>query len=317
MKDFKILGIKDNAMALTDQRVIVVELVEVKFQNFELPSGFKLHSVNDEQKTFVVDFSSNQAKRIIEAAIAEEIIRIDENEFRQRQEIKDGKPTSIFYHKNVHITEFDQVIKTREVDFDLLCNKCQTDRKFCSPISASKEMYLGISQFREVLKQLEVECFLCGQKGYAGDLQKFTLTKTQGLDEDLVPSISTHDKRQWYYDLDFIFQHYLKEIFDINEYENVGFAIDFFECRFILKKEFEYEKNDNLIGIYSTEAIAKYNGDTKTVDGKFPFLYKIEKDKSLPKQLIINPRNYSAIEKPLKTNSGTHYVPLLGDKNAT
>ena len=200
----------------------------------------------------------------------------------------------------------------RNVDFHTLCMNCRTDRRFNLPLNLPTEMYLGINQFKVILAQIPVECFYCGNKGFAGDEKKFELVGTKGLDENLVPTISTHEKRQWFYDLDFSFRQYLKEIFDVNEYENTGYAVDFYECRFILQKKFESSNERTKTGYYMTAAIALFNGKNKTVDGKFSFMHEFPTNEELPEQLIINPKKYSAVEKEVRTKEGnSFFLPLL------
>ena len=316
MKEYRVLNIMDTSMEGTDQRVAVIELAELERQTFNLPSGLQPYTFGTDGKRFVIDFNSSLTQSIIQSAQNEEIVTLDLDEFREREEIKNGNFEKIYYHRSVRLIGVDEEVKTRKVDFNVLCNNCRTDRRFNVPLGLPAEMYLGLNQFKEILRQMDIECFYCGQKGYAGDETKFELVSTKGLDEDLTPQISTHEKRQWYYDLDFIFQHYLKNIFDINEYENTGFAVDFYESRFILKRQFEVKQKETRLGFYMTGAIALHNGQNKTVEDKFPFMYKIDLDKNLPEQLIINPKNYSAEEKPIKTKEGgTHYFPLLELKN--
>ena len=204
-------------------------------------------------------------------------------------------------------------ILKRNIDFSLLCNGCKTDRSFSLPIGVPNEMYLGVNQFREILRQTNIECFYCGQTGFAGDEQKFKLIKTKGLDDDLSPNLSNQEKRQWFYDLHLMFQIYLKKIFDINEFANPGFALDFYQCRLLLAKKIEKEYKDKRFGVYLTEAVLLENGTNHTVQSKFPFIYEVEIVSNLPEELIINPKEYNADEELVSGN----YIPALVKKAKT
>jgi hypothetical protein len=205
-------------------------------------------------------------------------------------------------------------ILKRNIDFILLCNECKTDRSFSLPIGIPKEMYLGINQFKEILSQKNIECYVCGQSGFAGDEQKFKLIKTKGLDDDLSPNLSNHEKRQWFNDLHLIFQIYLKKIFNINEFAIPGFALDFYQCRLLLIKKIEKEHKDKRFGVYLTDAVLLENGINHTVKSKFPFIYEVGIECNLPEELIINPKEYNADEEKISTGD---YIPVLVKKVKT
>ena len=263
----------------------------------------------------VVDFSSELTKSIIHSAQNEEIVSINLSEFREIVEINNGQPEVIYYHKNVTIIDYDDESDNyteRSIDTRFLCMNCRTDINMNVPIEIPNELYLGINHFKEILNQIELECSYCGQKGFAGDVSKFELIQTSGLDEDLSPRLSSHEKRQWYYSLDFIFQHYLKEIFKINIYENTGYAVDFFECRFVLTNKTIVEKKEFNLVFYNTGAIILQNGKEKKVEGKYPFMCKVGLGKEIPDELIVNPKNYSAKEKQVTFPDGSSIpFPLL------
>jgi len=108
MKEFRVLNIMDTTMEGTNQRVAVVELAELEYQNFTLSSGTTPYTFGTEGKRFVVDFNSYIARQIIEKAKQEEIVSLDLSEFRFRNELKDGRQEKIGYHKNVHLIGYEE-----------------------------------------------------------------------------------------------------------------------------------------------------------------------------------------------------------------
>lgn len=109
MKDFRVLNIVDSEMEVTNQRIAIIELVEVEYQDFGLSnSDYLPYIFGGEGKRFIVDFNSYLTKSIIGKAQNEEIVRLDLSEFRFREEIKNGQREEIAYHKNVHLVGFEE-----------------------------------------------------------------------------------------------------------------------------------------------------------------------------------------------------------------
>lgn len=309
MKEYRILNIIDTSMEDTNQRVAVVELSEIEYLN---PiNGFTPQFFQPKGKRFVIDFYSHLTNLIINAAQKIESINIDLKEFREKNEIKNGFFETIYYHRNVYLLGLDDDLTTRDIDYNILCKNCKTERNFTSPFTFPSDIFLNLTRFKEVLLQIDIDCLFCGNSGYAGDINKFDLVSTSGLDEDLKPIISNDDKRNWYSNLDFVFQYYLKEIFEINEYTQIGFSLDFYECRFVLNKQTEFSNKDSQYGFYLTKAVLLGNGDVHPVLNDFPFIYKVNPNQHLKDEIIINPHRYSAIEKPLKTSTGNIFFPFL------
>ena len=205
-----------------------------------------------------------------------------------------------------------ETFSERNIDFSLICQKCGMERYINIPLSIPSGMYLGISQFQEILNQTTFDCSFCEQSGLMGDNNKFKLEKTSGLDDDLVPQISDQNKKDWYYELEELFHIFLKEIFDINEFENPGFVSIFYQCRFLLNKTMDFELYNVFTGVYKIAAVLLENGQKKTVEGKYTLLYDVELGGNLPEELIINPHDYTTGTKSIKLDENlTHPFSLL------
>ena len=105
MKEFKILEIYDTEMQVTNQKVAVIELAEI--EKTELLSGGYI-STYGESKKFLIDLNSSIFPKILELAKNEEYVRLDLNEFRVRNEIRNGISEEIAYHNNVHVIGLDK-----------------------------------------------------------------------------------------------------------------------------------------------------------------------------------------------------------------
>jgi len=318
MKDFKVLKIIDKTMIDTGQRVAEIELSEVEYLKIVIPSNKQPYTFKTEGIKFYIDFFSELTGLIIQSARNQEIVSIDLSEFRIIRRNNNGESEEIYYHKNVTLVGYDvepDNFNKRQVAAVLICMNCKIDNNVTVPIITPKESYVGVSEFKEILNSIEIDCSYCGHNGFAGDENKFELVMTTGLDEDLEPELSNHQKRQWFYNLDFYFQHYVKQIFDINIYENTGYAVDFYKCKFLLTKLFVIKHPLYNIGFYKTSAIVFQNGKHKDVEGKYSFMYQVLLDEELPEELIINPEDYSTEEKTVRIiEGGTTVMPLLVSK---
>jgi hypothetical protein len=109
MKKFRVLNISDSEMEVTNQRIAIVELVEIDVINSEFTnSNYTPYTFGNEGKRYIVAFNSDLNKTIINHAQNEELIKLDLSDFRFRNEIKNGIREEIGYHKNVHLIGFDK-----------------------------------------------------------------------------------------------------------------------------------------------------------------------------------------------------------------
>ncbi len=208
------------------------------------------------------------------------------------------------------ITSNDEIPKNivRNISFDILCKNCGSIRMLNVPLSIPSEIYLGVNQFKEMLAQMHLECFSCGEQ------ERFDLIKTEGLDEDLIPQISIYEKKEWYNSLDFIFQHYLGQIFNIDDFSSAN-KILLFECRLILEKLFEEKNGNEKVVLYKIDAIALQDGQNKMITDNYPLVFIISSEKELSNQVIINPQKYVIEEKSIKLLGGkTYQFPVLKQK---
>jgi len=102
----------DTTMVDTNQRVAVVELAEVEYSNFSLPSGYQPYTFGATGKRFVIDFNSNPTQKIIWSAENEEMVELNNQDFRIRDEFKNGKNEQIYYHRNVQLLGYNEESKT-------------------------------------------------------------------------------------------------------------------------------------------------------------------------------------------------------------
>lgn len=102
-KDYRVLNIIDTTMEHTNQRVVVVELSEVNYSHFTLPTGsvHTTYTFEATGKRFVFDF--DLAQKMIRAAKNEEIIKLNSQDFTIKKEFKDGQNEQIHYHNNVQL----------------------------------------------------------------------------------------------------------------------------------------------------------------------------------------------------------------------
>lgn len=105
MKKFRVLNIIDTSMEVTNQRVAVIELAEIKYQGFTLPSGLQPYSFGSSGEDFVIDFNSHLTQSIIQSANNDEIVEFDLSDFTSRYENKNGRNQKIYYHKNVKLLD--------------------------------------------------------------------------------------------------------------------------------------------------------------------------------------------------------------------
>lgn len=108
MEKYRVLNIMDTTMEDTNQRVVVVELAEVEYSNFTLPSGSQPYTFGTTGKRFVIDFNSNLTQKIIWSAENEELIELNNQDFRVRNEFKNGINEQIHYHKNVRLLGYEE-----------------------------------------------------------------------------------------------------------------------------------------------------------------------------------------------------------------
>jgi len=197
-------------------------------------------------------------------------------------------------------------LEKREISFLLLCRNCKIDRSFSININVPFDMFLGVEEFKKVLQKTPVKCSLCGNSGIAGDNIKFSLSKTKGLDKDYVPMLSNFEKGEWFRSLDFMFKEYIKRIFDINEFANPGFAIDFYQFRLELDKIIDTTTADEKrkMGFYKTHKVIFENGNTHEVKEKYIFIYYVDNNSELPDKMIISPKEYSAEERLIRLAPG-------------
>ena len=203
-------------------------------------------------------------------------------------------------------------LEKREISFSLLCKNCKMDRSFSININVPSDMFLGVEEFKQVLQETPVECSLCGNSGIAGDNNKFSLSKTKGLDKDYVPSLSNFEKREWFRGLDFMYQEYIKRIFDINEFANPGYSLDFYKFRFEINKHIDTTTADETrkMGFYKIHKVIFENGKTHEVNDKYFFIYYFDINSELPDKMIISPDEYSAKEKMIRLRAGEPRISL-------
>ncbi|MDP3915851.1 MAG: hypothetical protein Q8R96_19155 [Bacteroidota bacterium] len=180
------------------------------------------------------------------------------------------------------------------------------DRHYSININVPPEMFLGVEELKQVLQETPVVCNLCGNKGIAGDNSKFSLSKTKGLDEDHVPNLSNFEKREWFRSLDSMYKEYIKIIFDINEFSNPGYSLDFYQFRLELNKHIDTTTADESrkMGFYKIHKIIFENGKTYEVKEKYFFIYYVDNNSELPDKMIINPDEYTAKERLIRLAPG-------------
>lgn len=106
MKDFRVLNTMDTTMESTNQSVLVAELSTVEYINLgnmfdegeEMP-----HSFGADGDTYVVAMDSSLSNEIIRQARNEGVVSLNEDEFRFREEYKEGRKQKIFYHNDVNV----------------------------------------------------------------------------------------------------------------------------------------------------------------------------------------------------------------------
>lgn len=194
----------------------------------------------------------------------------------------------------------------REISFSLLCKNCKMDRHFSINIHVPIGMFLGVEKFKQVLQKTPVECNLCGNEGIAGDNSKFSLSKTKGLDKDYVPNLSNFEKREWFRSLDFMYIEYIKRIFNINEFANPGYSLDFYQFRLELNKQIDTTTVDKTrkMGFYRIYKVVFENGKTFEVKENYFFIYYVDNNSDLPDKMIIHPNEYTAKEKLIRLAPG-------------
>lgn len=197
-------------------------------------------------------------------------------------------------------------LEKREISFSLLCKNCKMDRSFNININVPFDMFLGLEEFKQVLQETPVECSLCGNSGIAGDNNKFSLSKTKGLNNDYVPALSNFEKREWFRSLDFMYKEYIKRIFDINEFANPGYSLDFYQFRLELDKQIDTTTADEKkrMGFYKINKVIFENEKTYEVKEKYFFIYYIDINSELPDKMIISPEEYSAVERLIRLAPG-------------
>ncbi len=102
-KKYRVLSSMDTRMQITNQRVMVFELGEVEFEDFNLPSGREIYTYNDEGEQYVIPYPSYIADQILQHSQQEEIVTIDSNYFNEREEFKNGRNVIIYYHESVDV----------------------------------------------------------------------------------------------------------------------------------------------------------------------------------------------------------------------
>lgn len=103
MKEFRVLNITDTTISFTNQRVIVVELVEIIYFGPTLSTGQRLYRFGAEGQFFIFDYYTNIAKSIMTSAQHEDLVELDIDDFKMVNELKRGRHVDSYYHNSVTI----------------------------------------------------------------------------------------------------------------------------------------------------------------------------------------------------------------------
>lgn len=100
MKDFRVIRFESNYL-VSNQKVAIVELAEVEYQNYTLPSGRIPYSCGVNGEMYIIDYNSLLAQEILQKARNEEIVSINTTEFRLKPQSMKGVYQNVYIHKNV------------------------------------------------------------------------------------------------------------------------------------------------------------------------------------------------------------------------
>lgn len=105
MKKYRILNVLTNTMKKTNQRILIFELSEIKVVDWLFDKTHYTFGKRD--LICVINQSSSLAQELLLKANNEDVISIDEKEFRIIIENYDGEREKIYYHKNVFLPGID------------------------------------------------------------------------------------------------------------------------------------------------------------------------------------------------------------------
>ncbi len=204
------------------------------------------------------------------------------------------------------------------VDFRLLCANCNSLRTFSITLPPlPPDLILSIDFFAaNVLSQISVSCTFCGANGFAGDTSKFRLEETIGLELDLQPLVSRSEKMKWFSDLDISIKSYLHLFFEINEFENVGWSLEFYKATF--KIEPYKDMSNNGVNFYycTILGVIFQNGIEKEAKNKLTVVLISDAKLILNNSFLVQLDDYNFSEKGAKTPTGTAYFLTMKKKTS-
>lgn len=105
---------------------------------------------------------------------------------------------------------------------------------------------------------------------------------------------------------DFMYIEYIKRIFDINEFTNPGYSLDFYQFQLELNKHIDTTTADGKrkMGFYRIYKVVFENGKTYEVKENYFSIYYLDSDSELPDKMIINPDEYTAEERLIRLAPG-------------
>lgn len=115
MEDFRILNIMDTTMEETNQRVLVVELGLIKYQENDFFSEYKIYTFSPTGEQYVFDYSTELLNKLKKNIDKEEIITIDHRDFIERYTLKNGNYLKMFYRKNLRLIDTEVNVDYHEI----------------------------------------------------------------------------------------------------------------------------------------------------------------------------------------------------------
>lgn len=100
MKQFVVMSTMSATMNVTNQKVSVIELSEVKYMT--LPTGKQVYTFDGIGEKFVIDQNSQLAHYLISHLDLEAPVDLNLEEFNPRNEKGEDGVERIFYHKSVN-----------------------------------------------------------------------------------------------------------------------------------------------------------------------------------------------------------------------
>lgn len=170
MRDFRVLNIFRSEMEITNQEIVIIELVEVEYQEIRFYDMDSIpYTFGNIGEKYVFDFNSNLTKEIIKLAQQERIVKLDMSEFNFKEEITNGKREKIGYHNSIELIEFKSEKLITSQNLENIIQECvlyhHTDmffnfvfRYIINVEFPNKQDIIDISQLKSIFKTYKKLC---------------------------------------------------------------------------------------------------------------------------------------------------------------